>query len=193
MGPSAKARPLPRATRISCSWVRRRLRLTIGPGRSDSGALGQKPNHHATGVYYLFCVNLPSSDTVNLERPFLRRAASTLRPPLLAIRLRKPCSRRRGIRFGCHVRFIRPLLRKPGSRAEGKRCRRRPLNIGQFANTAQPTWCAITRSRAGSPLFYEASEADVNDSARFRPWERALKPVRTPARKSRILTARNAE
>ena len=38
--------------------------------------------------------------TVSRLRPRSRRRRSTLRPPGLLIRLRKPCSRLRGIRFG---------------------------------------------------------------------------------------------
>jgi hypothetical protein len=35
-----------------------------------------------------------------------RRALSTLRPLRVAIRFIKPCSRFRGMRFGCQVRFM---------------------------------------------------------------------------------------
>ena len=38
-------------------------------------------------------------------RPFLRRACSTLRPPFVLMRARKPCVRFRGRRFGWYVRF----------------------------------------------------------------------------------------
>ncbi len=44
--------------------------------------------------------------TVSRVRPFKRRALRMRWPERLDIRFRKPCSRRRGIRFGCHVRFI---------------------------------------------------------------------------------------
>ena len=43
--------------------------------------------------------------TVNRRRPRARRRFSTARPPRLDIRLRNPCSRLRGIRFGWYVRF----------------------------------------------------------------------------------------
>lgn len=49
---------------------------------------------------YLFCVNFFSSDTVSACRPLRRRAASTLRPPLVDMRAMKPNRRLRGIRFG---------------------------------------------------------------------------------------------
>jgi hypothetical protein len=41
-----------------------------------------------------------SSLTVNLYRPFARRAARTLRPFLVAIRARNPCVERRRRRLG---------------------------------------------------------------------------------------------
>ena len=43
--------------------------------------------------------------TVKRQRPRSRRRLSTSRPSLVAMRCRKPCLRRRGMRFGCHVRF----------------------------------------------------------------------------------------
>ena len=41
-----------------------------------------------------------SSLTLSLQRPFSLRALSTLRPARVFIRERKPCLRRRRIRFG---------------------------------------------------------------------------------------------
>lgn len=58
------------------------------------------------GDPYLFCVNLPSLDTVSACRPLWRRAASTRRPPLVAMRARKPKRRNRGMRFGWYVRLV---------------------------------------------------------------------------------------
>ena len=45
-------------------------------------------------------VNFFSSRTVSFQRPLARRRRRMSRPPLLDMRLRKPCSRRRGMRFG---------------------------------------------------------------------------------------------
>jgi hypothetical protein len=47
-----------------------------------------------------------SSETVNFLRPFLRRAARTLRPFAVLIRLRKPCLFLRLRNEGWNVRFI---------------------------------------------------------------------------------------
>lgn len=43
--------------------------------------------------------------TESFQRPFCRRRCKTARPSLVLMRDRKPCFRRRGIRFGCQVRF----------------------------------------------------------------------------------------
>jgi hypothetical protein len=43
--------------------------------------------------------------TLSAQRPRRRRRLSTARPSFVFIRDRKPCFRRRGIRFGCQVRF----------------------------------------------------------------------------------------
>jgi hypothetical protein len=45
--------------------------------------------------------------TVSRQRPLSLRACSTLRPARVLMRSMKPCLRLRGMRFGCHVRFIR--------------------------------------------------------------------------------------
>gem|GEM_PF-2626810 len=50
-------------------------------------------------------------DTVNRFRPFARLALSTLRPPGLDIRVRKPCLRRRLTLLGWKVRFIATVPR----------------------------------------------------------------------------------
>ena len=74
-----------------------------GKGLIDSRAgppRAARPMADSFGGDYLFCVNFFSSETVNYQRPLRRRAATTARPPRLAMRLRKPCSRLRGIRFG---------------------------------------------------------------------------------------------
>ena len=47
-----------------------------------------------------------SPQTVSWWRPFSRLALMTRRPPLVAMRARKPCVRLRGMRFGCQVLFI---------------------------------------------------------------------------------------
>ncbi len=56
--------------------------------------------------------------TVNRRRPRARRRLSTTRPPRLDMRLRNPCFRLRGIRFGWYVRFgIRSLTTSRDTRA----------------------------------------------------------------------------
>src|SRR6478609_6100005 len=57
--------------------------------------------------------------TVRRLRPFLRRAARTLRPPRVALRARKPILRARFLRCGRNVGFI-DLWQKEGQiRARG--------------------------------------------------------------------------
>jgi hypothetical protein len=46
-----------------------------------------------------------SSLTDNFQRPLSRRAFNTSWPLLVAMRDKKPCLRRRGMRFGCQVRL----------------------------------------------------------------------------------------
>jgi hypothetical protein len=43
--------------------------------------------------------------TVSCFLPFCLRRLSTLRPPLVCMRARKPCTRYRRFFFGCQVRF----------------------------------------------------------------------------------------
>jgi len=51
-------------------------------------------------------LGVPSSETVSFLRPFLLRAASTLRPLAEAMRSRKPCLLVLFLREGWNVRFI---------------------------------------------------------------------------------------
>src|SRR5581483_429262 len=46
---------------------------------------------------------------VKLQRPLARRALMTRLPLRVDIRFKNPCSRLRGMRFGCQVRFIKPF------------------------------------------------------------------------------------
>src|SRR2546429_6901387 len=50
---------------------------------------------------------------LKFQRPLARRALSTRRPLRVAMRFIKPCSRLRGIRLGCQVRFMTKFLLSP--------------------------------------------------------------------------------
>jgi hypothetical protein len=54
----------------------------------------------------LYARRASDQTTVRRQRPLSLRALSTLRPLRVLIRFIKPCSRFRGMRFGCQVRFM---------------------------------------------------------------------------------------
>lgn len=88
----------------------RKLSCPNSPDDSLLAMVARIGGEGSPGDPYLFCVNLPSFDTVNACRPFRRRAASTRRPPLVDMRARKPKRRNRGMRFGWYVRLVDTLL-----------------------------------------------------------------------------------
>ena len=57
----------------------------------------------------------PGSQVERRTRPFARRAVSTLRPPRVDIRTRKPCVRAYFSRLGWKVLFIYPIPRNVGA------------------------------------------------------------------------------
>ena len=72
--------------------------------------------------------------TVSRRRPRARRRLITARPPRLDMRLRNPCSRLRGIRFGWYVRFgIKSLATSRDTRARwSKSAGQVVISIGQY-------------------------------------------------------------
>ncbi len=69
------------------------------------------PGFDIYGLIYRLCRG--SSETVSFLRPFLRRAANTRRPFLVAIRLLKPCLFLRFLCEGWNVLFIFPNIFRP--------------------------------------------------------------------------------
>src|SRR5436190_3857015 len=86
-GPSAKLLPRCLMARYS---ARLRIRASLGKAKAATGP---------SGGYFLGAL------TTSRLRPFARRRLRTLRPALVELRLRNPCSRLRRILLGWYVRF----------------------------------------------------------------------------------------
>ena len=127
-GWSVAALPLARARNAST------LPLALTPSRNTASKSALRRNRWSTGMVKHRSTaiwrgsprtvkqgserSVGPQTTVNRRRPRARRRFSTARPPRLDIRLRNPCSRLRGIRFGWYVRFgIESLTTSQDTRA----------------------------------------------------------------------------
>ena len=91
------------------------------------------PRHHTSGAR--------RDQGASRARPLARRAESTLRPPAVFIRARKPCVRLRLTTEGWKVRFMvdGPWLKKPYIRA-------------RYGSCCQPSWGWAAPPPAQSPV-----------------------------------------
>src|SRR5438105_1371988 len=131
-GPSTKPCPCARTSRNS---ARRSNRALLGNPSAPTG--------------YFLC-----AETTSRLRPLARRRLSTLRPALVALRLRNPCSRLRRILLGWYVRFTTTASRakkrskKPRAvRGVKERARRSTMPAGERWHRAGyvllPTWARL--------------------------------------------------